>query len=368
MQVAKFDVRCPQWALPREEVSIQVKIEKTVTDDIDEIVLDMPPGLRLVDTINVADHSESGGRITVRGIGRARVSEYDYFGIVVAAGKAFDDLKTELPVRVSFHMKSGPTDTVVTPVRIFRPRLEFADAPHAVTLTDDGRASSAIPIRLKFSGFGDITLSCRCTVGGRTVSHGLSHVDDMLEMLAYDRAFGIAGWRGSGEREGGAAPDRSAEGAAGAGRAHHGAAGTLRGPADSGGDEPAGRDLSPASAMIIGALADIQARTLGENVKLESETAVSVPADINADEIVIEFQYADVLGNRYAPIKRAIKIRDQRRAGTDASASMLLAIDVDESGAYSGAEVMEVGSYAQRRHGRGKRTSRHLRPPQKVLH
>lgn len=77
MQVARFDVRCPPWALPREEVPIQVRIEKTVTEDLDEVVLELHESLRLAGTINVLEWEESDGRLAAKAIGRARRSEYD---------------------------------------------------------------------------------------------------------------------------------------------------------------------------------------------------------------------------------------------------------------------------------------------------
>lgn len=353
MQIAKFDVRCPQWALPKEEVPIQIKIEKTVTDSIAEVVLDIPPGMRLVDTINVADHSESGGKVVVREMGRARLSEYDYFGIVVAASEVFGDLKKELPVKASFHMKNGSTDVLVTPVRIFRPRLEFASVPDSITLTDSKSGDRGIPISLKFSGFGDITLRCRCTVGGRTVSHDSSIMGEMPEALVHDSAPRFASdcnpRQGTEADHGEARPvagpkDGPAGGAPSAGRASEEEAAQRR-PADPDKEVFMRHVRRAMSNTMIGALSDIQARTLGENVQLESQTAVAVPAEIPIDELVVEFRYTDLLGNEYAPIRQTIKVSDQRRAGAGASVGIPLAIAVDESGAYRDAEVVDIGAH-----------------------
>ena len=360
MQVAKFDVRCPQWALPREEVPIQIKIEKTVTDDVDQIVLNIPPGMCLVDTINVAEYSVTDGRIVVKDINKARLSEYDYFGVVVAASEVFDNLKTELPVRAAFCMKNGSVDSLVTPVRIFRPRLEFVSAPEHIVLTDNKPSDQAIPICLKFSGFGDVTLSCKCTIGGHIVSHGSSLINDVLEMLVRDKML----YHENGHNvEDGAEVDPgkvrlvaeefkkrilsdvSIRSMLNAGKIDQDTAETLRRLADSDKELLMSYIHRTMSTMIVGILSDIQARTVGENVQLDSKTAVVMPVEIPIDELVVEFRYSDVLGNEYAPISKIVKIVDQRSSKTDINFGMPLSIDVDESGAYRGSEVMDIGSH-----------------------
>lgn len=360
MQVTKFDARCPQWALPKEEVPIQIKIEKAVTSGVDQIVLYIPPSMRLVDTINVAEHSFSEDHITVKSINKARLSEYDYFGVVVATNKVFDELKKELPVKVAFHMKNGSVDSLVTPVRIFRPRLEFVSAPEYIALTDSMPVNRAIPIRLKFLGFGDVTLSCRCTIGERVVSHGSSLINDVLEMLVRDKML----YHGSDHNAEGDTEadlkkvrllaeelkkkilsDGSIRSMLNAGKIDQDTAETLHKLADSDKELLMEYIYKTMSTMVIGILSDIQARTVGENVQLDSKTAVVMPVEIPIDELVVEFHYSDVLGNEYAPISKTIKIIDQRSNKTNMDFGMPLAIDVDESGAYRGFEVMGIGSH-----------------------
>ena len=360
MQVAKFDVRCPQWALPKEEVPIQIKIEKTVTDDVDQIVLDIPPGMRLVDTINVAEHLYSEGHIVVKSINKARLSEYDYFGVVVATSEVFDDLKRELLVRAAFHMKNGSVDPLVTPVRIFRPRLEFVSAPEHIVLRDSKPDNQAIPIRLKFSGFGDVTLSCKCTIGGRIVSHGSSLINDVLEMLVRDK---MLYHRNGHDVEGSTEvdpekvrlladefkkrilSDGSIRSMLNAGKIDQDTAEILHRLADSDKELLMNYIYKTMSTMVVGILSDMQARTVGENVQLDSKTSVVMPVELPIDELVVEFQYSDVLGNEYAPISKTIKIMDHRGTKTNIDFGMPLAISVDESGAYGGSEVMEIGSH-----------------------
>lgn len=359
VQAAKFDVRCPQWALPREEVPIQIEIEKTATDNIGHIVIDMPPGMRLVDIINVAKHTVSGRHVVVNDIGRARLSRYDYFGVVVATSEVFDDLRRELPVRVEFHTKNGTVDVLVALVRIFRPLLEFASVPGTIDLTDARPNYHAIPIHLRFSGFGDITLRCKCTIGGRRVSHRSSLINDVLGAIVRDKMSHPGNGHNIGadmevepgktrpaaeEFKGKILSNRSIRRMLNAGEVDRDTAEILHNSAGLGKELLMGYIHRTVPGMITVTLADMQARTLGENVQLDSKTAVRMPVGIPIDELVVEFHYVDALGNEYAPLKRAIKVRDHRRANASTDMDMPLAITVDESNAYRGAEVMEVGS------------------------
>ena len=63
MQVHKFSINCPPWALPREEIPIYVKINKDVTPLLKNVKIDLPSYFELVDTINLTDHKIKGERI-----------------------------------------------------------------------------------------------------------------------------------------------------------------------------------------------------------------------------------------------------------------------------------------------------------------
>lgn len=359
MQVAKFDVRCPRWALPREEVPIKIKIEKATTAALREVVFELPESLRLADTINVLDREERDGRTVVKAIDTARRSEYDYFGIVVATKEPFKDLKKEVPVKASFFMKDGSVDTCVTPVRIFRPRLEFADAPDVLSLADGGPNGHSVPIRLKFSGFGDITVRARCTIGGRIVSRGTSLLDEILERFLRDPVAdpdgGLPGRPAvevdpeavaliAEEFRGKLLSDDSIRGMLSTGKIDEDAARMLHRLADSDKERIMNHIHTTMLAIVAGILSDIVDRTLGENLQLESKTAFVPPAGLPVDKLVVEFRYADVLGNEYDPIRRTIQINDRRSAKTGVHLEMPLAITADESGAYKDVGEMAIES------------------------
>lgn len=357
MQAAKFDVRCPPWALPREEIPIQVKIEKTVAGALSEVVFELPASLRLADTINVVDLEERGGRMAVKAIGRARRSEYGYFGIVVATKEPFKDLKKEVPVKASFVMRDGSVVSRVAPVRVFRPRLEFADAPDVIVLDDAEPNGHSIPIRLKFSGFGDVTIRARCTIGGRVVSRGVSPLDEILERflsgpIPYSGtelpsrptagADSAAAALTAEELEEKLPPDDTAKGMPNAGKIDMDAARMLHKLADSEKEKLVKHIHKAIPSVVISILSDIRARTLGENLQLESRTAIVLPAKHPPGSLAVEFRYADVLGNEYDPIQKTLQIDDRRRAKSGMDLAIPLVVTADESHAYKNVGEMAI--------------------------
>jgi len=360
MQVAKFDVRCPPWALPREEIPLQVKIEKTVTDALSEVVFELPASLRLVDTINVIGLEASEGRMAVKAIDKARRSEYDYFGIIVATKEPFKDLKKEVPVKASFVMKDGSVDTCVTPVRIFRPRLEFADAPDVLVLDDAESNGHSIPIHLKFSGFGDVTIRARCTIGGSIVSRGTSLLDEIIEQFLHDPISHFDAElpdRPTVEVDPAAVlliaeelkekllSDDSIKSMLNTGKIDMDAARMLHKLADSDKEKLMNYIHKTMLSIIVNILSDIRARTLGENLQLESKTAIVPPIKLPLGNLVVEFRYADVLGNEYDPIQKTIQIDDRRCAKSGVNLTIPLVITADESHAYKNVGEMTIGTH-----------------------
>ena len=360
MQVAKFDVRCPPWALPREEVPIQVTIEKTVTEALSEVVFELHESLRLADRINILEWKESNGRLAVKAIDKARRSEYDYFGIVVATKEPFKDLKKEVPVKASFVMKDGSVDTLVTPVRIFRPRLEFANMPDALALADTDTGGHSLPIHLKFSGFGDIMIRAKCTIGKNVVSRRTSLLDEILERLLRDPIFHpdtdlpdlpdvavdpSAVLLVTEEFRKKLLSENSIKSMLNAGKISGDAARMLHQLADSDKEKLMDHVHKTMPAIIVNILSDIQDRTLGENLQLESKTAIMAPAELPVSKLVIEFRYVDVLGNEYDPIRKTIRIDDQRHAKTGVNLEVPLVVTADESEAYMNVGEMPIGSH-----------------------
>ena len=177
VQIQKFDVRCPRWALPREDVPIHVKMDKNVTPSIRHVVISWPDCLEIKDTINVSKYDVQNGKMTISRIEKAKASSFDYFGFVVATTGPFDELRRQVPLNIVFWYANGTSEKQTIPVRIFRPRLEFEQVPDEIILAKN--KDPVLPINLKFSGFGDIVVRAECTVKGKLVSVG----DSLLDLI-----------------------------------------------------------------------------------------------------------------------------------------------------------------------------------------
>ena len=181
MQVTKFAITCPKWALPCEEIPLHVKINNDLVSKLKHVEIDLPSCFQLVDTINIAKHSSSG-RIIVSEIEKSQHSDYAYFGIVIATKKPFDDLKREIPIPVTFQHCDGTAETGHAHARIFRPLLEMEEIPASITLTEKSNGI-CLPLRVKFIGFGEITLRTECWISGKIVSTGTSVLDEILRRM-----------------------------------------------------------------------------------------------------------------------------------------------------------------------------------------
>lgn len=271
----------------------------------------------------------------------------------------FRDLKKEVPVKASFAMRDGSVDTLVAPVRIFRPRLEFADVPDALALAGTGAGEHSLPIRLRFSGFGDIVVRARCTIGKDVVPRRTSILDEILERLLHDQILhpdaGLPGLPGAAadpsavlsvteEFRKKLLSDGSIRSMLNAGKIDGDAARALHRLADSDKERLMDHVHKTMPAIVADALSDMRDRTPGENLQLESGTAIVAPAELAAGELVVEFRYADVLGSEYDPIRRTIQIDDRRHAGAGAGPEVPLVVTADESGAYTNVGEMQIGS------------------------
>ena len=186
MQLHKFDINCPPWALPREEIPLHVKINKEITALLKNIIIDLPDCFRLVDTINISDRRIENRKIIVSEIGKAKRSDFDYFGVVVATEKPFTELKKEIPINIEFEYHDGTKEHLVQNARIFRPLLTLENIPKNIILSDRDREPPKIPLSLKFRGFGEISLRVECKIEGKIVSMGLSMVDEVLRRILHE--------------------------------------------------------------------------------------------------------------------------------------------------------------------------------------
>lgn len=355
MQVPGFEITCPRWALPREEIPVHVKMNKHVMRKIDCVRIFLDERLKLADTINVSEY-EVGRTVTVREIGKSARSDYDYFGIVVATKTAPDSLKTQIPIPMDAVYRDGTKERRFAHARIFRPRVEFASMPEKLVLSDAG-GESAVQVGLKFLGFGEIRLRAECRTGGRIISEGPS--------LPHETRRGTVGQyaeraAGGPELEAGAAGRTIRE------RRTGDSAGSPCEPTRSGGRKPAGAVGRAAEQHLSQTVSEMLGRHLGYNSRLESQTQMrysrrapsprpdggspqeprsgAAPTRPPRTKVQVRFFYKDNMENEYGPIERTISIVDKRAGPAGSEVVIPVRVGVDESGAYENVGGMEIGS------------------------
>ena len=173
---SKMITEIPQWALPREEITFYVKLKKNLT--ILKIVIQIPECFEIKDYINVEKLEQHGNQIDVLMIGKSSFSKYDYFGITIATREPFNDLAVESKISIILIESDNTTTQTETYARIFRPLLVIDKVPERIPLNDV--EETALPIHLKFKGFGDISIRIEADIGGTLVSEGGVSVMDRL--------------------------------------------------------------------------------------------------------------------------------------------------------------------------------------------
>lgn len=372
MQVSEFDITCPRWALPREEIPIHVKIDKDVTHKIDCVRISLDERLRLADTINISKY-EGDQTITIKEIEKSARSDYDYFGIVVATKTPPDDLKAQISVPIEVAYRDGTTDRHVAHARIFRPRVEFANMPENVVLSDD-EDGLVIPVGLKFFGFGEVSLRVECAIGGEIISEGSSSIDETLRRIVGGGL--ISEDKGQTVSIDGEYVERMV-----AGLKKFDGDRIQRMIREQRMDDDMRDDLCQlikddgqraadifyrtAGAYMSQIVPEILGRHLGANSHLESHTRIRylrqapLPgADNDSKEprnprtqthlphtdVQVRFFYKDNMGNEYDPIEQTVSIIDKRAEPAMDEVSIPIRVNVDESSAYENVKDMSVGS------------------------
>ena len=155
----------PKWALPKESISLYVKIHRI--EDIKQINIKLPENFIIKDLINISEHTSSTNQITVTKIGKLKNGQ-NYFGIILSSTKYFSKLATSNRIVITVMTNSDVEEIFYEYVRIFRPRLEV-DIDEQLSLTNK---QTKIPIHIKFIGFGDVSLRIEAEIGGKIVTKG----------------------------------------------------------------------------------------------------------------------------------------------------------------------------------------------------
>lgn len=349
--MAKFDIRCPKWALPEEEIPLHVTIEKSTTVKIKDVEISIPNELRLEDTINLDDYEDKLDHITIRNIGKSESSMYDYFGIVVAA-KLTESLKRQIPIHIRFNFHDGTYEEYTTYARIFRPLLGVIKCPQKIILTDEKNQNIVIPISLKLTGFGDVRLKCECQIDGKIVSRGTSMMDEIMSRMA------DAGYTDPPENKDMSVSPQYISQLASYMRKTLGDEGIgeiLRKHGQNIRTEAEGMtELERESFMsalyktlenyVVKILTDILKRNVSSKLQLETQTAIHTQIELPVTKVTIRMHYEDALGNNYTPIEQTIEIVDRRKNSSGLVEIPLEIENVDEADSFKNVGTMNIGA------------------------
>ena len=355
----KFDISCPPWALPREEIPLHVKINKDVTPLLKNVKVDLPDCFRLVDTININEHKISNKKIIVTEIDKARTSSFDYFGIVVATREPFAELKMEIPINIEFEYHSGAKEYFVQNARIFRPLLDLDSIPKEIILSDKDRAPPKIPLGLKFMGFGDISLRSECEIGGKIVSIGTSMLDEILHRILQDGIIPVDDNDDVKVKVDQNYVERMVIQLKEELITDENIQRMIREQQISQKDAELLYELSreekekfmkfyfkTVEGYLINIISDILGRNPSNNLQIE-QTKIYAQIKLPTTNVTIRLFYKDLLENKYEPIETVIQINDKRTNPSVFNVEIPLEISkVDESKAYKSVGTMTIGTHS----------------------
>jgi len=351
-----LSIELPPWALPKEEITLYIKIKKNIK--FSKIIISIPKYFEIKDTINVIEYKISRNTIQVEKIGKLKQTKIDYFGIIISTKEPFNDLAVQCEIKVKLIDYVGKESEYTSFARIFRPRLRIIQIPDEIPLHDNQDAS--IPVHLKFMGFGDIALRIEATIGGKLVSEGGSLMDkvfheflkagilekefkrndlgikideitlarmvddfktklkdkDFLEEMKKDKTITrqvinfLSGFNKS-EQE----------------KYMKIFYGTMEG-------------------FLISKLTELLTRSVSSNLNLDSGTKISTQLSTTITNLKLKIFYKDLAGNIYAPLEKQLKIIDKRKTSHQIPIVTLpIEIEkVDESEAFRNVGKMVIGS------------------------
>lgn len=350
----KLRTEIPPWALPLEEITMYIKLQKKL--DISKISIQLPDYFEIKDRINVEDSKQHNNIIDIFKISKSHLSEYDYFGITIASTTPFDDLAVRGKILLSLHELNGNITKYEEYARIFRPLLTIDRIPDEISL-NDGRETT-LPIHLKFEGFGHISFRIEASVDGILVSEGVTSVMDRIfqaflhENMFDDHAENIQKKGISINRTkliqdldevknklqdpeylkqiyDGKITSKGIE--------------WLQKLRTDQQEKFMGVFYDTMENYMIKKIADISERNVGKHLQLDFGTNIKTSISTELTNLRLRIFYRDLAKNIYQPLETAIRIRDKRKNESQVRVTIPIEIaQVDESKAYSNVEKMEI--------------------------
>jgi len=353
--MSKIEAEIAPWALPREEITMYVKLEKGI--EFSKIIITLPKCLEIKDFINVVKHYEKDNLIVVLDIGKSTLSKKDYFGITIASVEPFKDLAVKSKISIQLVEANGNETEIETFARIFRPLLEINKIPEQISINDI--EESTLPIHLKFKGFGDISMRIEGSIGGSLVSEGgKSVMDRLFHGFLREGLFDEEFEEGDGK---GIIIDKTK-----LVRAFDEFKAKLK-------DSEYMKELEQDKEIkreaiewlksfeevkqekfmnvlydtmegyMIKKLTDIFARNVSRHLQIDSGTNIIAEIKAKLTDLHLKIFYKDLAGNIYPPIQSTVKILDKREKDTELRVLIPIEVEnVDESEAYQDVGAMVI--------------------------
>lgn len=353
-----FDVSCPPWALPREEIPLHVKINKEITPLIKNSKIHIPSSLKLLDMINVTSFKKESNKLVISGVGKAKKSSYDYFGIVIATKDLIAELKKEIPINIEFEYHDGTKKQIIKNARIFRPRLDLTSIPNDIILSDKDKASPIIPISLKFTGFGEINIRIECKIEGKIVSVGTSMLDEILHLILNNGFISMPEDNNTGitvdpnyvenivkQLKEKFKTDLEIQKMMRTQQINDETIKILYELTKEEKEKMMETLFKTVEGYLTKIILDILGRQLSDNLQIDSQTKIHTQIKLPTTDVVIKLFYNDLLNNEYEPIKKVIQINDKRKNPAGFNVEIPLEINsIDESKAYKNVGNMAIDS------------------------
>jgi hypothetical protein len=167
------------WALPREEIPLSVKWPKAMI--FDRIVISIPKSLELKDLINVEEYRANGNIIEITKVNVTESLDMVYFGAVVSTRELPQTLTSSESITIEFVYKNEVINRTILSTRVFRPFLQVMNFPEKVILTDP--KVEPLPIKLSFTGFGDINVKIEAELAGKIISETHTIISELFRRL-----------------------------------------------------------------------------------------------------------------------------------------------------------------------------------------
>jgi len=174
----KVDTYIAPWVLPNEDVPAYIKWYENLV--FDRIIITLPDGMEFVEFLNVNIVEAIGNKAEIKEV-RTPATIPCYFGFVVRSSKIFENLKVAKFIKIEFKLKGQTILSKELCCRIFRPKLEIANYPKSIEITD--QKEHVLPLHLRYVGFGDVLVKMEASIGGTIVSKGDSIIYELVRRL-----------------------------------------------------------------------------------------------------------------------------------------------------------------------------------------